>query len=596
MVREAPAPPPLAKKGLSRSPRPKEPVLDVTNIQGNILAGFKKDYQTFLFLRITNASAARTWLRQLLPYIATTWEVLEFNRLFKEIRRRREEDSRTLQATWVNVALSFNGLRAIEKAAKDLAKDAGRFRAFKSKKRGVFSVNLFKDEAFREGLTSRRAKDKLNDPSSGEGEPSNWKFGGPGKKADIVVIVASDDRDDLNHEVARIKRTIRRPASGLTSIYTQEGATLPGRLRGHEHFGYLDGVSQPGIRGLVPADPDGVLTRRQNPNNKDQGKPGQDLVWPGEFVFGYPGQMTKPGRDSLGKGKDAAGPVWARDGSYFVVRRLRQNVPLFHKFLEDTAKQIGSTADRLGAKLVGRWTSGAPVMRAPLADNTTLASEDCANNHFEYQKKSDPINPPAAAQARQTESHRCTDNVHPQSPGDKTGDICPFAAHIRKTYPRDDTGTLMKQMGKTTTQTHRLLRRGIPYGTPFFEDRQRDERDRGLVFAAYQTSIINQFEFVQSAWANNPDFKDKAAGGKLVSGFDLIIGQAGGDRKRSCPVRLNGKTHLVTADKDFVIPTGGGYFFAPSIDALCLLTGSDPEPGREAEKKSLGNPSQRSAQ
>jgi len=34
---------------------------------------------------------------------------------------------------------------------------------------------------------------------------------------------------------------------------------------------------------------------------------------------------------------------------------------------------------------------------------------------------------------------------------------------------------------------------------------------------------------------------------------------------------LNGKTHLVKADKDFVIPTDGGYFFAPSIDALGLL-------------------------
>jgi Dyp-type peroxidase family len=604
MIREAPAPPPLAKEhDPSRPAGPKEPELDVTNIQGNILAGFNKDYQTLLFVRITNATAARTWLGRLLPYIATTSEVLAFNRLFKEIRRRRNVESRTVQATWVNVALSFNGLRAIEKAGQDLAKDAGRFRAFQSAPKDAFSVDLFKDEAFREGLTSR-AVGKLNDPSSGEGEPSNWVFGGPGNEADMVVIVASDDRDDLDDEVARVENTIYSgrtvegsAASGVTIIYKQRGATLPAPLTGHEHFGFLDGVSQPGIRGRVSADPHDVLTLRQNPDDEDQGKPGQDLLWPGEFVFGYPGQiedskvdLTAPGPDSLGKGKDAVGPVWARDGSYLVVRRLRQDVPLFHKFLEDTAKQIGTTADLLGAKLVGRWKSGAPVMRAPSADNTKLAFDDCANNHFEFHEESDLINPPAALQACQTESPLCTDNIHPKSPGDKTGDVCPFAAHIRKTYPRDDTGTLAEQIGETTTQTHRLLRRGIPYGAPFFEpkdpDRQRDEGDRGLVFAAYQTSIINQFEFVQSAWANNPDFKDKAVGGELVSGFDLIIGQAGGDRKRSCPVRLNGKNHLVTADEDFVIPTGGGYFFAPSIDALCLLTGNDPERGREAEKTS----------
>ncbi|HYO81263.1 MAG TPA: hypothetical protein VES20_07685 [Bryobacteraceae bacterium] len=44
--------------------------------------------------------------------------------------------------------------------------------------------------------------------------------------------------------------------------------------------------------------------------------------------------------------------------------------------------------------------------------------------------------------------------------------------------------------------------------------------------AAYQTSITRQFDFVQSAWANNPKFKDTLEDGEMKSGFDLIIGQA----------------------------------------------------------------------
>ena len=53
-VRETPAVALLAANGTS-SARPDahdEPLLDVRNIQGNIVAGFNKDFQTLLFLRI----------------------------------------------------------------------------------------------------------------------------------------------------------------------------------------------------------------------------------------------------------------------------------------------------------------------------------------------------------------------------------------------------------------------------------------------------------------------------------------------------------------------------------------------------------------
>src|SRR5438132_70871 len=71
--------------------------------------------------------------------------------------------------------------------------------------------------------------------------------------------------------------------------------------RGHEHFGFLDGVSQPGVRGQIDQTFPGMkfLQQSKNPDDPGQGLPGSDLVWPGEFVFGYPGQdpsdMDKPG-------------------------------------------------------------------------------------------------------------------------------------------------------------------------------------------------------------------------------------------------------------------------------------------------------------
>jgi len=560
----------------ARPPVPDEPVLAVSNIQGNIIGGFNKDHQTMLFLRVrrdgdvrVHLAAFKQWLHAFVPFIATAEEVLAFNRLFKAIRQRNQAETRTIQATWINIAFSFEALRML--APKD--------------------AEQFTDEAFRDGL-AKRAVSSLSDPADleMEGNPKNWVFGGPGNEADVVVIVASDDAQDLAATVDRIEASIyggRSPkggplASGVQVIYKQQGATLPPPLTGHEHFGFLDGVSQPALRGRLSDDPTDVLTLRQNPNDPDQGKPGQDLLWPGEFVFGYPGQKgdATPAEGGVAaKGPDSLtgnAPAWAKDGSFLVVRRLRQDVAGFHAFLRETAQKLTAkkpdvTADELGARLVGRWKSGAPVLRAPGADVPALAADDCANNNFEFQ---DPTKKIPATKAGPTQ---CSDHVFKQSEGDKAGAICPFAGHIRKTYPRDDTGTLSPQIGEVSTQTHRLLRRGIPFGQPYFRPKDAsktpDDGNRGLVFAAYQTSIVGQFEFVQGSWANNVDFKDTRVGGRVQAGHDLIIGQsnANGVRLRRCRVTLGDSQIEIEAPVDWVIPTGGGYFFAPSIAALGIL-------------------------
>ena len=591
-VREAPFPIPL-ECGLDDASHPsvrKEPVLAVDQIQGNILAGFTKDFQTLVFLQIDQAGDFKPWLASQVDFIATTAEVLAFNRLFKEIRSRRGIETNTVKATWLNIAFSYEGIKALV---------------------GSIEADKFKDQAFKDGLAAR--SESLDDPRDTddlEGSPKNWVVGGPNNDpAHVVLIIASDDRGDMLAEVERLEESLRnfrtadgtRAPSGAHVVFKEEGANLPPPLSGHEHFGFLDGVSQPGVRGRISDDPHDVLTPRQNPKDRNQGKPGQDLLWPGEFVFGYRGQDPNKAVEEAGDVMEA-GAVWARNGSFLVIRRLRQDVFGLHKFLKDVAAHFrahdtrsSSGARMIGASLVGRWPSGAPAERVPDDDNRKLADDDCANNHFEFQEAVETI-----AKSDRESDFDCRDDQFPAPVADPAGERLPFTGHIRKAYPRDDVSNnptedpggdpacrkARANLKESTTQTHRILRRGIPFGpvSPSTPEAPFDDGVvRGLHFLAYQTSLEEQFEFISKCWVNNRDFKEPFGHSPLAGGHDPIIGQnnaPGQDRKREFTIAFTDRLghrrreRVRTVDfthagrRDWVIPTGGGYFFVPSIDAL----------------------------
>jgi hypothetical protein len=143
VAREAPAPSLLERAAdVSHLAVPKEPVLTIANIQGNLLGGFMKDYQMLLFLRIVEVVHFKRWLKSLIPFIATADEVITFNRLFKGMRARRG-DSQALKATWINIAFSYHALTQLCRNAAD-----------------------FTDHAFKEGLCKR--SESLGDPSTKE--------------------------------------------------------------------------------------------------------------------------------------------------------------------------------------------------------------------------------------------------------------------------------------------------------------------------------------------------------------------------------------------------------------------------------------------
>src|SRR5205807_9326965 len=133
-------------------------------------------------------------------------------------------------------------------------------------------------------------------------------------------------------------------------------------------------------------------------------------VWPGEFVFGYASQADEgaaPGPIADG------GAPWMHNGSFVILRRYRQDVDGLGRFLRATAAELarahpelrGLTAERLGAMMVGRWKSGAPLALAPERDAAALGGDGGRNNEFDFAAAALP---------------------------------CPHAAHIRRANPRGD--------------------------------------------------------------------------------------------------------------------------------------------------------------
>ena len=536
-----------------------EPALPVDEIQGNILSGFNKDFTTLLLLKIRPQAAdlanAKHWLHDvLLPQIAKTREVHAFNRDFRLAIRNGTTPP---TATWVNVAFSALGIARL---------------------RSQSEVDQLGDEAFRFGLAKRSAF--IGDPTNptAMGNTRNWLYGGRDDNTpDILVIVASDSRADCAARVDTLVSGL--DAAGIDALLPpQRGETLPPPWTGHEHFGFKDGISQPGVFGVGPGGATDFITPRyidsSDPRSSAFGKPGQPLLWPGEFVLGQFRQFQvapDPNVDTeadplvavdipLPNGQAPAlspiQPAWALNGSYLVLRRLRQDFSAFWSFMRAQAAREGTDPDTFSAKLVGRWKSGAPIMRTPTVDDTALARDDLANNHFAFSSDSRLIT------AFTSEAPSGYVDSAPQARGDFLGSVCPHFAHIRKVNPRDEATDLGVAQD---TGIRAIMRRGIPYGESLLgvanPTPEQLAADRGLLFISYQASIVDQFETLLRRWSNRPNLPHP-------SGHDPVIGQAhdhNGSRRRFIDLPSGRRCFI---DAEWVIPTGGGYFFAPSITAI----------------------------
>jgi Dyp-type peroxidase family len=373
---------------------------------------------------------------------------------------------------------------------------------------------------FRDGMAARA--DRIGD--AGDGAPDTWDDGLRPGDIHVLVTLQGVDGDALDRTTERVRRDMT--ANGFLPGVVQEAAKL-GEDR--EHFGFTDGFGQPAVAGVARhATPgQGVPIRdrwwRRRRDDVVRSATDPSLAWralrAGEFVLGYD--------DEDGGPPPAPAAPLHRNGSFMVWRKLRQDVAGFRAWLAEAAEATGYDEGLVAAKVIGRWPDGSPLILRPHYGDKVLGNDQARVNDFGY--GSDP-----------------------------EGLACPRGAHIRRANPRD-----ALRFGGRLTARHRILRRGMPYGTPFDPAKaDEDTGDRGLVFVAMQASIERQFEIVQARWLNDGDAFGLGRTADPVAGaLACPARQAFGDR----PPRY------ATALRSFVTPRGGEYLFVPGIAGLRAL-------------------------
>jgi deferrochelatase/peroxidase EfeB len=489
-------------------------------VQGLLRFGYKHHTEgAFALLRVRNRAAARAWLAA--AQVGTGAKG-------------------PLPKTVLQIAFTAAGLRELGLPAQVTQAFAPEFVA------GL-------------GTDANRAR-RLGDV--GNNDPARWAWGGPGAEATphvlVMVYALPGHLDDCGRA---LESHWAVPFELMRWLPTTD-------MGGVEPFGFTDGISQPEIdwSRTLPAEDHDSLDYR-------------NLSCLGEFVLGYPNEYgrytARPLLDPVGaaatqlpRAEDAPERAdLGRNGSYLVLRTLRQDVPGFWRFLHARAGGDAAERQRIAEAMVGRRMDGHALVApatAPIAG----------------------VEPDAAARAQNGFTFD----------DDPAGVRCPVGAHIRRANPRNadlppgtrglisravhmlgfDGGALHAD-AVASVRFHRVLRRGREYGrrmsvvealvapTPVAET--------GLQFVCLCADLARQFEFVQGAWIAGTKFAGLPHEGDPLMGNRQSAPDEPDTARFTMP-REGCPSRVIEGLPTFVDVVGGAYFFLPGVRALRYLVTS----------------------
>lgn len=480
--------------------------VEYEDIQGLVRFGYRHMRQAcFLLLRIRDAGAARAWLSSAPVASAAT---------------REPPPSTALQ-----VAFSAPGLRALG-VAQDI-------------------VEGFSAE-FIAGMSSDASRARrLGD--LGANDPFGWQWGGGPRQVPHVLLMLYAVPGGLDAWRDSVCAQCEAGFEQIACLGTSD-------MDDTEPFGFVDGISQPRLD----------WGRERAARDQEQFHY-TNLSCLGEYLLGYPNEygaytdrpLLDPQRDLgalLPRAEDAPDKAdLGRNGSYLVMRQLRQDVGGFWQFIDRQAGGDPTLRKKLAEAMVGRTMEGQPLVDA--GHEHIAGIEDDPRNAFTYRH-------------------------------DAEGLRCPFGAHIRRSNPRnadlppgspDPVSRLLRRLGfgadplrpdlVASTRFHRLLRRGREYGGP--------GEETGLHFICLGANIARQFEFVQSAWLTGTRFDGLSGEADPLLGHRLPEPDGTPTDGFSMPV-ATGPDRCLTGLPQFVTVQGGAYFFMPGIRALRYLSKGPP--------------------
>ncbi|MFD0471494.1 lytic polysaccharide monooxygenase [Nonomuraea thailandensis] len=266
------------------------------NLQPNILRAHVREHLSVLFVRFNDVAEGRAFLR----WVATT-KMKSARKHMQEVRDFAA--GRHRGTPYVGIGISKAGYRDLGHSVED--------------------VREFGDPVFRDGMKRRVAE--VDDPPVEEWDRAFQR------EIHAVILIGDAEAEP----VERLREEILGELPDSARLLGEErgqGMRNPAG-DGIEHFGYVDGRSQP----LFLKDE----VDREPKEHWDPAFPLSNVLVPDPF---------------------APNPV-RHHGSYLVFRKLEQNVRAFKEIERDLADTLGLAGvdrERAGAMLVGRFKDGTP--------------------------------------------------------------------------------------------------------------------------------------------------------------------------------------------------------------------------------------------